>query len=311
MILGTSTAAACAAAAAALVWAGQIRFWQSGGPDGGPRRGASQTYRASYARTGVTWSCARAAHARIGSRMAFNFCASSYRMKTLKEKIFKAPDDKKPFFTRWNGRSLHDIIVEPDAKQLCDWVCKIEPPPPWLADLKNLLIDQTKYEEARLTSHNASMADNGCTPGHLEVKDYPTVAMQQTHCQGHREWKMTCTQHSVSCFALRPKWRRRPGKEEAGREDPFILLQKDGILTTPGIGATPYDGRLVVAGTMQVSEIRRDIVNDFNKQGELILAVRAPNRHEINTDGSSAFVCFKIEEDKGEKKQHGTKRKLS
>ena len=58
-------------------------------------------------------------------------------------------------------------------------------------------------------------------------------------------------------------------------------------------------GLLVAVDQESVSDGRRDLLDDFNKRGELILAVRAPKSDaETCADGSPAFACYKIEDTK-------------
>lgn len=163
--------------------------------------------------------------------------------------------------------------------------------------LKELLNLKAGYEQERRKSHDLEMSRQGCTAGHLNVADYPDVAIQQKHKLGHSEWKMCCTKHSVECLAIAPQWRKRPDKEAAGRADEYALKQIDGLYVDPKFGGSPtYDGRLVVAGKESVSDSRHDLINNFNKYGELILAVRRPQSNaETLKDGSPSFACYKIE----------------
>ena len=107
---------------------------------------------------------------------------------------------------------------------------------------------------------------------------------------------MVCPKHAVECFAIQPQWRDRPAKVSAGREDEFLLKQSDGLYAAPGSGSAPFDGRLVIADSVHVSDSRRNLLDRFKERGELILAARAPQSAlEKIADGSPAYVCYKIE----------------
>ena len=224
-------------------------------------------------------------------------------MRPLEVQTFDA-SSQKPFFSRWSGVQLGEIVANAESQDLRRWVLETQPKANWLQDLKNLLNLQAEYERERRTVHDARMSAGGCTAGHLGVDDYSTVATKQRHREGHLEWKCVCTGHSVQCFKFPPKWRDRPDKVPAGREDEFVLEQCDGLYTEPQSGSAPYDGRLVVADNVQVSSSRRGLLDVFKARGELILAVRAPKSSaERNADGSPSFACYKIEGTKGTPKR--------
>ena len=76
----------------------------------------------------------------------------------------------------------------------------------------------------------------------------------------------------------------------------FLLKQSDGLYAAPGSGSAPFDGRLVIADSVHVSDSRRNLLDRFKERGELILAARAPQSAlEKIADGSPAYVCYKIE----------------
>ena len=224
-------------------------------------------------------------------------------MQALEVQTFDA-SGQKPFFSRWSGEQLGQIVASAESQDLRHWVFETQPTANWLQNLKNLLNLQAEYDREQRTAHAARMSAGGCTAGHLGVDDYSTVAVKQRHREGHLEWKCVCTGHSVDCFELPPKWRDRPGKVSAGREDEFVLEQCDGLYTAPQSGSAPYDGRLVVADNVQVSNSRRGLLDVFKTRGELILAVRAPKSSaERNADGSPSYACYKIEGTKGTPKR--------
>ena len=120
------------------------------------------------------------------------------------------------------------------------------------------------------------------------------MAEVQKHRWGHDEWKLTSTEHSVSCFNLKPQWRSRVNKVPAGRADGMVLLQCDKWLTAPNDHA-PYDGRLVSADSSAARACSFEAAANFEMRGELILAVRAPSKPtEIRADGTPTMHCYII-----------------
>ena len=75
-----------------------------------------------------------------------------------------------PFFSRWSGVQLGEIVANAESQDLRRWVLERQPETKWLQGLKNLLNLKAEYDRERRTAHDARMSAGGCTAGHLAAQ---------------------------------------------------------------------------------------------------------------------------------------------